>query len=578
MSTLHFLSFPKAAAFFLLFQKDGWDGIGIRHFPPCFDVEKRRPCICPIFTTSVRVQVNNHSDNNVQQPLAKSDLSYTRSRWHKVTMMSTSADGQMEYDNNRGEGDEHDEHNFNKEEKEEQPAAAAASEASSPSHPPSHRAPAATADATPDITLLFYNPTRKSNWGPVVRCAVAFGISRVHVIGQHRYNDKGSHGSSKHIQLIAHPTIDDAMTSLSQPRNSDRNNGNNYDGEGGYAIIGLLPYKPSSLPKDCENEDGSLPVHAAAHNDDDERQEVQNQEEEEAQKTGLSTAGTIEQPSPQSWVCVQTSQPQTPSSHYTTLEQQQQQQLPRSFPAHTRPFLDRGASGGHGSGGGARVCFVIDKSLRGLPLELAKQCSSFIHVPHMGVAIVEAGDYDDDDDGDGDDDMKDDNRGNNGSGVCMNGILRTDTTTPTAAAAAAASPGSITHTMKNASSSSSSASLIGLEACLSIVLYEYHMWWTTTNTTVGAQTANARSTGSATDLSPEVDGGGTSNNSNNEIGSRNGNIRTYTGQKYQVSKVRKGACTALERAQIQEQRRKQRQLQRFEEEEDEENDTEGGKG
>lgn len=45
----------------------------------------------------------------------------------------------------------------------------------------------------------------------------------------------------------------------------------------------------------------------------------------------------------------------------------------RSVPVHTRPFLE------------GNCCFAVSKDWSGLPVALAEQCDSFIHVPHKTI-------------------------------------------------------------------------------------------------------------------------------------------------------------------------------------------------
>ena len=89
------------------------------------------------------------------------------------------------------------------------------------------------------ITLLIENPSKNKNWGPLLRCCVAYGISTIYVIGYDQCDVRGSHGSSKHVQLISlgHSyNYKDAIQSLTK-REDKENNGN-------FELIGLL--SPSS--------------------------------------------------------------------------------------------------------------------------------------------------------------------------------------------------------------------------------------------------------------------------------------------------------------------------------------------
>ena len=80
------------------------------------------------------------------------------------------------------------------------------------------------------ITLLIENPSKNKNWGPLLRCCVAYGISTIYVIGYDQCDVRGSHGSSKHVQLISlgHSyNYKDAIQALTSR-------------EGNFELVGLL--------------------------------------------------------------------------------------------------------------------------------------------------------------------------------------------------------------------------------------------------------------------------------------------------------------------------------------------------
>ena len=59
--------------------------------------------------------------------------------------------------------------------------------------------------------ILLENPKKSTNWGPLLRCCVAYGIKQIVVVGYDKCSVQGSHGASKHIELIAFPTHEQAM-------------------------------------------------------------------------------------------------------------------------------------------------------------------------------------------------------------------------------------------------------------------------------------------------------------------------------------------------------------------------------
>ena len=66
----------------------------------------------------------------------------------------------------------------------------------------------------PQITILIENPKKNCNWGPLLRCCAAFGISQIFVIGFDTCSVHGSHGASKHVELLSFPTHTQAVEAL----------------------------------------------------------------------------------------------------------------------------------------------------------------------------------------------------------------------------------------------------------------------------------------------------------------------------------------------------------------------------
>ena len=71
-----------------------------------------------------------------------------------------------------------------------------------------------TSDAPPQIFLLLENPHRSNDLGPILRCASAFGIQTIVAVGYEKCAVEGSHGASKHVQIIAFPTAEQAIAFL----------------------------------------------------------------------------------------------------------------------------------------------------------------------------------------------------------------------------------------------------------------------------------------------------------------------------------------------------------------------------
>lgn len=66
----------------------------------------------------------------------------------------------------------------------------------------------------PRIFLLLDNPSKHNNLGPILRCAAAFAVTQVVAVGFENCSIEGSHGASKHVSMIAFPTVEQAATYL----------------------------------------------------------------------------------------------------------------------------------------------------------------------------------------------------------------------------------------------------------------------------------------------------------------------------------------------------------------------------
>lgn len=64
------------------------------------------------------------------------------------------------------------------------------------------------------VTLLIENPKKNTNWGPLLRCCAAFGIAQIFVVGYDTCSVQGSHGASKHVELLSFPTYGQAVGTL----------------------------------------------------------------------------------------------------------------------------------------------------------------------------------------------------------------------------------------------------------------------------------------------------------------------------------------------------------------------------
>ncbi len=184
----------------------------------------------------------------------------------------------------------------------------------------------------PQITILIENPRKSTNWGPLLRCCTAFGIRQIFVVGFDTCSVQGSHGASKHVELLSFHTHAAAIHTIQQ--------------ELGFTIVGLLQGAAGAY--------ATQEVHCVA-----------------SKETLL--------PLP---LLVQVKPPTTPdesSSSSLPLEHS----LPKSIPLHCRPFA-------------SRTCLAVGKRTKGLPLSLATLCDVLVHIPtcdlpgQEGLLTVEA--------------------------------------------------------------------------------------------------------------------------------------------------------------------------------------------
>jgi hypothetical protein len=169
------------------------------------------------------------------------------------------------------------------------------------------------------VFLLMENKSKSNNLGPLLRCAAAYGIYEVVLVGYRQCATEGSHGSASHLNIIAFPVLDQAIAYLQKKHNCH--------------IMGLLGGAPNaydSIGYPVEpNNDGLVQV--------------------------VST-GT--------------------DSRITSRDSKDNDvnKLPRSMPIHVRPFQSFETR---------NCCLVATKGWKGLPLAYAGRCDSFVHVPYM---------------------------------------------------------------------------------------------------------------------------------------------------------------------------------------------------
>jgi len=148
------------------------------------------------------------------------------------------------------------------------------------------------------------------------------------MVGQEKCNTEGSHGASKHVELVAHPTLIQAVDYLKKPVQDG--------GCGCTSIMGLLNAAATGLSA-VDATDG-YPVRTGSDDNDG--------------IVSIVAAG---------------------GDNDATAN------LPKSYPVHTNPFPEpeRG-----------NLCIVLNKSWKGLPLSLARACDFFLHVVHAPIVTT----------------------------------------------------------------------------------------------------------------------------------------------------------------------------------------------
>ena len=68
----------------------------------------------------------------------------------------------------------------------------------------------------PKTYLFLNNPKPTNNLGPMLRCASAFAISEVVLVGYRKCNTEGAHGADKHLNVSSVTTWDHAMEYVRQ--------------------------------------------------------------------------------------------------------------------------------------------------------------------------------------------------------------------------------------------------------------------------------------------------------------------------------------------------------------------------
>ncbi len=65
-----------------------------------------------------------------------------------------------------------------------------------------------------DLHVAIENWQHDLNIGTIVRCANAFNVSAVHIIGKRHWNRRGAMVTDRYLDIIQHPTVDDFVAAM----------------------------------------------------------------------------------------------------------------------------------------------------------------------------------------------------------------------------------------------------------------------------------------------------------------------------------------------------------------------------
>ncbi|KAI7843549.1 hypothetical protein COHA_002791 [Chlorella ohadii] len=68
----------------------------------------------------------------------------------------------------------------------------------------------------PACYLISYNQQSKHNIGTLARCATAFNVKQVCLVGSRQFNTFGAHGSSEHVDFCHYPTLEECVKDLKE--------------------------------------------------------------------------------------------------------------------------------------------------------------------------------------------------------------------------------------------------------------------------------------------------------------------------------------------------------------------------
>ncbi|KAL7576055.1 hypothetical protein ACA910_000840 [Epithemia clementina (nom. ined.)] len=212
------------------------------------------------------------------------------------------------------------------------------------------------------IYLFLENPAKNNNLGPVIRCASAFGIQTIVAVGFAKCAVEGSHGASKHVQLVAFPTAAQAVSHLRATATTYDNTDNDATKTCTIQFVGLLGGIPNGYEQLSVNLDPRC----------------------YPQDTGVVV--------PESYDNNHNSSNNTSSSNSDNPEEWRRTSFPISDEGLSQLLLggnnNQNKNNNIDGRGGNILVIAVSKHPCGLSYQLAKHCDWFLHVPHVAIPIL----------------------------------------------------------------------------------------------------------------------------------------------------------------------------------------------
>jgi len=217
--------------------------------------------------------------------------------------------------------------------------------------------------------LLLSNPSKTTHLGTILRCAAAFQVHQVLLVGYDKFNCQGSFGSHLFLDIVVFPSWERVQDYLRR--------GGDDDGD----------------EKGNDNEDNSSDQNKQRNSSTNEIPAVEESQGAHCSITSQSPAKNItiigilgacgggeEIFSPDGMAVygdsnekhISLTPPKDAINHGDANHNQDRAPCSphRSFPISARPFSNN-------------VCFLLSKDKRGLPPSQARICTGFVHVPHL---------------------------------------------------------------------------------------------------------------------------------------------------------------------------------------------------